>query len=645
LAVALAALAVLLLAGLAAGALWYERREARRERDGALRRAERRGQFEMDLREVEALQKRALDLTEDLEHWQTTLTAARTALARAEAHLGGASEPTEAALHLRAGEARALLEAAERDRDLVAEHKKIRLEQAELDPTRRRLKQQEGYPRLRQALAVYGLEVGVLPPARAVALVEGRPETIRRHVVAVLQDCLWLAPGGTERRWLREVLDAGDGDPWRSAARRAVAEADWEAVRRLTDAPAALRQPPAFVVWLALSLPREEEKSRLAFLRRAQVQYPGDFWLNFTLGNRLLRSVFPRGMARAARAEELPALAEAIRFLTAAVTAAPRNPTAHTHLGNALGARNDLEEAIAAHRQAIALDPKFAMAYANLGVTLRDRKDLDGAIAAYRQAIALDPKDPIAHTNLGNALQAKKDLDGAIAAQRRAIALAPTFAIAHTNLGNALAEKKEFKAAIAAHRQAIALDPEDPGAHTNRGTALAEAKDLDGAIAAHRQAIALDPRFAGAYTNLGVALRAKGDLDGAIAAHRQAIALEPTYAKAHANLGVALCDKGDLEGAIAACRQATVLDPREAKAYSNLGLVLRDSGDVEGAIAACRQAIALDARDAVSHDNLGLALQGKKDWDGAIAAHRQAIALDARDAVSHDNLGLALQGK
>src|SRR5262249_7563358 len=169
-------------------------------------------------------------------------------------------------------------------------------------------------------------------------------------------------------RWLADVLSQADADPWRRQVRQALEKQQGETVAKLLQGPEAARQPAAFLVWLGRVLPEEQA---LALLRRSQMQHPGDFWVNFELAAALYRSVRRGGGAtRPPRAEELPAVQEAVAFGRVAVGLRPGNASAHNNLGTALHAQKDLKAAIAHYEQALALDPKYAPAHYNLGLAL-----------------------------------------------------------------------------------------------------------------------------------------------------------------------------------------------------------------------------------------------------------------------------------
>ena len=117
----------------------------------------------------------------------------------------------------------------------------------------------------------------------------------------------------------------------------------------------------------------------VALLRRAQQQYPADFWVNHNLGT-LLCTGDAAGVGRGGAVPDSRG------------RLAPESPGAHHNLGLALKAKGQVDEAIACFRKAIELDPKFAFAHVNLGIALKDKGQMDEAIACYREAIELDPK-------------------------------------------------------------------------------------------------------------------------------------------------------------------------------------------------------------------------------------------------------------
>jgi tetratricopeptide (TPR) repeat protein len=620
--------------------------------------------------------------------------------------------PADAGLRAQVEGLQAELDQEEKDRRLIAALDEARLAQAGTEPGENRFALERAVPRFRKAFQAYGLAAGEGEPRAVAARIQRRPAAVREALGAALDEWLELANNPAlglrepHRHWLRAVVAAAEPEERWARQFRAALVLKGRAKRRaalmkLARAADVKKLSPRALTGLARRLLMVRAgASSVALLRRAQRQYPADFWINHDLA-----LVLQHGKP--------PELAGAVRYFTAAVALRPNSPGAHTNLGVALHDKGQVDEAIACYQKAIALDPKvpqvqnnlglalkdkgrldqaitrfrkaltldpryaqahhnlgsalldkgrldeaiarfrkaikldpeYARAYSNLGGALHDKGRVDEAIASCRRALVLDPKYALAHYNLGRVLQAQGRVEEAIGRYQKAIALNPKYAPAHNNLGLALRAKGRLEEAIACYKKALALDPKYAPAHGNLGLALQAQGRLDEAIARYQKALTLDPKNAGAHTNLGAALKVKGRLGEAIACHRRAIALAPKFAGAHYNLGMALYAQGRLDEAIASYRKALVFDPKDTDAYTNLGLALRAKGRLGEAIASWRKALALDPKNADAHTNLGLALYVKGRLDEAIARHRKAIALDPKHVAAHTNLGAALAAK
>jgi tetratricopeptide (TPR) repeat protein/tRNA A-37 threonylcarbamoyl transferase component Bud32 len=454
-----------------------------------------------------------------------------------------------------------------------------------------------------------------------------RTSAVRDALVAALDHWVTCTGKRERRNWLLEVARRADPDPWRDRARDPVIQEDRKALARLMVEKAIAKQSPQLLIALAALLPAADAE-RLR--RRTQEWHPGDFWINFLVGDALAEGKKP---------------GEAVGYYRAALALRPKTFAVHINLGMALYTRGQLEEAIVSFRQAIALDPRSGMAHNNLTMALLARGKVDEAIAVCRQAIALDPKDASAHSNLGNALHTMGRLDEAIAEHRKAIALDPGYAKPHNNLGTALRARGRLDEAIAAHRKAIALDATSALAHSNLGLALHDQGKVDEAIARYHKAIALDPGHAMTHASLGQALSTKGRLDEAVACCRKAIQLDPKLSLPHIELGTVLVKQGKREEAIACYRQAIVLAPRHAVAHINLGKALHTMGRLDEAIVAYRNALEIDPGSADTHNNLGSILHARGRLDEALAELRQAVRIDSESAQAHYNLGVVLSAK
>jgi Tfp pilus assembly protein PilF len=517
--------------------------------------------------------------------------AALLAQAREQAQRASAlveNGPADALLVAQVRQLQADLDEEEQDRKLVTALDEARLAQAASAASESRFAMERAVPVFREAFRAYGLPPGEGEPGAAAERIRQRPAAVREAIIAALDEWDGLAGdpklriAEPHREWLQAVLAAAEPeDAWGRQVRAARAEKDdakrRAALEKLAASADVARVPARALTRLAGRL---DPAARVALLRRAQAQYPADFWINHDLGN-ALQAVTP------------PQREEAVRFLTAAVSLRPDSPGAHLNLGVTLIYHDQLDEAIACFHQAIALDPKLAAAHTNLGTALVSKGQVEEAIACYHKALELDPKYAWAHNNLGNALAGKGQVEQAIACFKKAIELDPKYALAHNNLGVALKDKGQMDEAIACYRKAIAINPSDGMPHANLGIALKEKGQVDEAIACYRRAIALDPRDVKSLSNLGAALSYQGKVDESIACHRKAIEIDPKYSQAHYNLGLAMETTGRADEAIACFRKVVELEPKFANAHGALGHALLAKGKYAAARDATARALEL----------------------------------------------------
>jgi tetratricopeptide (TPR) repeat protein/tRNA A-37 threonylcarbamoyl transferase component Bud32 len=317
-AVAAAVLVALLLGG--ARVLWAQRQAEEREQA------------------VEAALGKAAQMQE-----QARWAEARAVLEQAENRLGeGGPE-----------DLRRRLEQARRDLDLVARLDAIRLKRAtwvegkfDLAGTDR------GYA---AAFREAGLGGVGEDPGEVAARVRG--SAVRKELVAALDDwaaSLWTPGQGPRLTWILAVTRLADPDPWRDRVRSPRVWNNKRRLARLAQGARARGAPPRFVGVLGRRLQMLGGES-VALLRAAQGRLPGDFWVNFNLGNALIEKK-QRG--------------EAVGYYRAALALRTNTPAVLNNLGNALYKQGQLTGAVRAYRRALALDPKFAIAHNNLGNAL-----------------------------------------------------------------------------------------------------------------------------------------------------------------------------------------------------------------------------------------------------------------------------------
>jgi tetratricopeptide (TPR) repeat protein/tRNA A-37 threonylcarbamoyl transferase component Bud32 len=463
----------------------------------------------------------------------------------------------------------------------------------------------------------YGVDVEALGPEAGEQL---RSRPIRVQLASALDDWAMarrLARNKSDATWksLLAAARAADRDTVRTEVRYAVEMGNKAKLAEVADTlvPAALSANT--LVSLAQALRNVGDAGRaLVLLRAGQHCYPGDFWLNNTLG------------------ELLKGQEGGIRFYTAALALRPESSAAHINLGDVLQRQGKVEEAIACYHRAIAIDPTLAAAHMNLGNALCRQGKVQEGFACYHKAINLEPKYALAHYNLGEALRNQGKVEEAIACYHKAIALDPKFASAHMSLGIALKDKGKVEEAIACYHKAIALDPKHAKAHNKLGYALHKQRKVEEAIACYHKAIALDPKFPFAHSNLGQALLDQGKVEEAIVCYHEATVLDPKDAWAHNNLGAALFLQGKVEEAIACYHRAINLDPRFVLAHNNLGNAFFVSGKLDEAAAAYRKAIEFEANFANPHCSLGLTLKRQGHYVEALQALKRGHELGSRNA-------------
>ena len=252
---------------------------------------------------------------------------------------------------------------------------------------------------------------------------------------------------------------------------------------------------------------------------------------------------------------------------------------------------------------ALACTSDNAVAHYNLGNILGRRRHLDEAIAHYRQAIGIRPDLAEAHASLGVALFSVGRLDEAMAQDRKALEIRPRFAVAHYNLGIVLAARRQFDAAMEQYRAALDIRPDDAAARYGLGLALLASERVDEAIEQLQQTVETKPDFPEAHHSLGAALVKRGRSDEAIVEYRKALELRPNFALVRYRLGRTLVARGQFQEAIAQFEGTLKLRPDDVEILAVLAAAYADVGRFPEAAATARQALDLATR----HNNQALA--------------------------------------
>jgi tetratricopeptide (TPR) repeat protein len=619
---AVVALVLFFLVLLGSGIGWAVRDRAAREAEAARQQADREAEA---VRQQAARQGKAAGQVESIfaevdrlemeQKWPETLALAR----RAAAAVAGGEADTATAERVR-----------QRLKDLEFID---RLEQIRTETATRTTGTKFDYARedrvYAQAFRDYGVDIDQLAVEASIDRLKARPAlaiplaaaldqwvTARREVAAAEADWqrLWAVARGIDPEPLRDRFRATSGRP--------LAEVQDER-RRLVESIDVRAHHPATLNLLARARGIQNSDLALRLLRDAQSAYPGDFWLNFTLGEDLSHRGDYEG---------------AVRFYTAAVSLRPNSAAAHTNLGAVLERQKKPDEAIRHYRRAIEIDPRCAVAHSNLGNLLAGQKKWEEAIRHYRTAIEIDPNFATPHNNLGLALAAQNKLDEAAASFKKAIEIDPTFDAPYPNLRIALVSNLDWvDGAIRDLSKAV-----EPAVSIGLVVALRTFREqrTSEAVAWFRGLAEQNPTVATAHVQFVLLLRHQGKFDEATAACRAAIKAVATNADACNMFGTFLCDGlRDYDGAIECFRTATKLDEKHPHAPRNLRFALTQKGwdlvnrpdpqrrDPRRALEAVQEAVRLDPKWNMAWERLGWVQYRVGDWRAGIESLEKSCKL------------------
>jgi protein O-GlcNAc transferase len=334
---------------------------------------------------------------------------------------------------------------------------------------------------------------------------------------------------------------------------------------------------------------------------------------------------------------------EASDVLARAVSARPRDATAHNNYGIALKNLGRFDAALISYRRALELDPKLADAYYNQGNVQKELKRFADALVSYECALKIKPDYVEVHINRGIALQALERADAALASFEQALIFRPNYAEALYNRGVALLALGRTPDALDSYERALEIRPEYAEAHNNRGNALKELERLDSALDSYDLAIKVKPDYAEAYNNRGVVLQDLRRFDAALASFERALEIKPSYAGACINRGNVLTDLGRFEDALISYERALEIKPDYAEAHNNRGNALKELKRFVGAFDSFERALKINPVYAAAYFNVGNVLAELKRLDEALLSYDRATRIKPDYADAYFNRGNVLQ--
>jgi tetratricopeptide (TPR) repeat protein len=345
--------------------------------------------------------------------------------------------------------------------------------------------------------------------------------------------------GGAAAHWAHQVLRHLDPDPWRTALREAVLNADLPRLRELNRATDMAAQRPFSLIQLAGTLfLLERSDAALRFLELAQQHHPQNFWANHYLGTALAVAVEP------------PQPEAGVRYLTAAVSLRPNSAAARMNLAEVLLRLGKEQEAIAHYQIAEQLSPGHQPVARRLQ-SLLER-------TATSTALTMDSRNPVdpRATDPGSAVPPAHVADSATvnfgdwealeqqarhlarSGQRREalqrVQAAEQIAAADDAARDAAADPLpvDDSGQPATHRAKFdsASSLETTGVLRRiKGVVLLELQDFVAARIVLADAVRLNPGDAAARFYYGVALEHSGDSQAAVDQYEAALKIRPDY--------------------------------------------------------------------------------------------------------------------
>jgi tetratricopeptide (TPR) repeat protein len=285
------------------------------------------------------------------------------------------------------------------------------------DPSRRIISPLAGQAEQDYAAAFRGagIDVDVLSSEEAAKRIAKRG-VIARAVLPALDD--WVAvrsklkdPSATRR--LIDVLRTADPDPWRERVRDCLAHKDWSKLDTLVSSPDLDRQPPATISFVCAAIRQQAEADvactgggvgelgnrgfdlEIDILRRAQLNYPADYWINCRLGVTLTFLGSPPAIVQ-----------EGMGYLRAAVAIRPQDAQTLLHLAKGYERLEERDHATACYGKALEAAPQDAAVQNSVAWGFATHPDIKmrnpaRAVEAAKRAVELSPQAGHIRNTLG----------------------------------------------------------------------------------------------------------------------------------------------------------------------------------------------------------------------------------------------------
>ncbi len=258
-----------------------------------------------------------------------------------------------------------------------------------------------------------------------------------------------------------------------------------------------------------------------------------------------------------------------------AVRGNPDSWMVRTNLGEALGQRNRVQDAVGQFKAAIRMNPIYDNAHYDLAKALGQLGRTSEAIQEYGTLLKINPGYANAYYDLGNLLLQSNRIPEATEQFNLALRVNPQHAPTHYALGNLFLNANKIPEAIDQYEQSLQIAPKHPEVHSALGKALLRVNRLPEALDQCLQAVALDSNDVSSLSNAGVALARMGRFPEASQQFQAVLQIDPNYFEARNNLGSIFLVTGRFPEAVEQYQAALRIKPDSADVKKNLARALQ----------------------------------------------------------------------
>ena len=361
----------------------------------------------------------------------------------------------------------------------------------------------------KKAFREYGITEKTTP-SQVADRVNKRSKQVRDKIINALDNWMIVAVTKNEGptvQWLKKVLTATDPDPFRTLVRLDIVEKAAASLKSKAEKLDMRKHSLANIHLLGSALLENDNQGVRAYLQKAHIHYPADFWINYQLGELYLG---------------LKEYDKAIHHCNVAVAVRPKSSSAHFTMARSFESKKEFLAASLAYKRAIDANPDFGPAHYNLGAMYINLGEPQKSLPHFQIALKYNLHLDHGYNSIGAAYVSMGKFSEACQAYAKAIQLSPKDTLFHKNLALAKYWGADLKGAIKAFRDRLNLQPNSLYIIGKLGVLYEYQNDLKAAEEILRQGIRIDPDTGTLYSNLSLILREQGKFQEALAAQQKA---------------------------------------------------------------------------------------------------------------------------